>query len=95
MDSHSEDVMGMEVAHIPPPIIIATLQTRSMLPTRQVGKLHLDVCPGRKGYGFGKELESFCHQDLQNDQEASLWPAREAVWGRGYLWSPHLHTAPL
>lgn len=55
---------GPHPTHLP---TTATPQPCSTLTTREFGKLYLNMCPGGKGYGFGKELVSFCHQGLQND----------------------------
>ena len=66
-------------AHPALPLPLATPQSCSTLTAREGGQLHLDVHPGGKGSGFGKELVNFCYQDLQNDQEESLWQAREPL----------------
>lgn len=54
-------------AHPTLPLPLATPQPCSTLTAREGGQLHLDVHPGGKGSGFGKELVNFCYQYLQND----------------------------
>ena len=84
---HSEDATGQCTPCLLLPL--ATPQPHSTLSAREGGHVHLDVCPGGKGSGFGKELVNFCFPDLQNDQEESFWLAREPLHG-GVLSPPHL-----
>ena len=90
VSGHLEDATGQCKKQCPPrlPSPQTTPQPHSTLSTRKGGHVHLDVCPGGKGPGFGRELVNFCFLDLQNDQEESFWPAGEPLRG----WGPESPT---
>lgn len=83
VDSRSEEAIGVEAMRILLTHCHSHPSATQHTNYRKLANLHLDVCPGGKGYEFGKEPMRFCHQDLQNDREGSFWLAREALWRWG------------